>query len=137
MGRVNVLIAGGGVIGQAVAYALAQRGVSDILVVDIDLVGVYASSELNAGGARATWWQPVNIETCRSTLDFFRANHEITLRSNRVAALHRSLQADRTAGVGSGIGGNVAAQETMEPATRSPSACARTLAAVRGERSAR
>ena len=41
-------------------------------VVDLDLACVYASSELNAGGARATWWQPVNVEACRLTLDFFR-----------------------------------------------------------------
>jgi sarcosine oxidase subunit beta len=74
---VNVLIAGGGVIGCAMAYCLAKRGVRDIQVVDLDLAGVYASSELNAGGARATWWQQVNIDTCRMTLDFFRAHREI------------------------------------------------------------
>ena len=77
MERVNVLIAGGGVIGCAMAYCLAKRGVRDIQVVDLDLAGVYASSELNAGGARATWWQQVNIDTCRMTLDFFRAHREI------------------------------------------------------------
>jgi sarcosine oxidase subunit beta len=70
--RANVLVVGGGVIGTSIAWALARRGVSDIEVVDLDLAGVYASSELNAGGARATWWQPVNIETCRATLDLFR-----------------------------------------------------------------
>lgn len=74
--RVNVLVAGGGVIGSAVAWALAERGVRDILVVDLDLAGLYASSELNAGGARATWWQPVNVETCAMTLDFFRLHRE-------------------------------------------------------------
>ena len=77
MERVNVLIAGGGVIGSALAYWLAKRGVRDIQVVDLDLTGIYASSELNAGGARATWWQPVNIETCRMTLDFFRSQREL------------------------------------------------------------
>jgi glycine/D-amino acid oxidase-like deaminating enzyme len=74
--RVNVLIAGGGVIGSALACCLAKRGVADIRVVDLDLAGIYASSELNAGGARATWWNPVNIDTCRVTLDFFRAHRE-------------------------------------------------------------
>jgi glycine/D-amino acid oxidase-like deaminating enzyme len=68
----DVLIVGGGVIGTSVAWALARRGVSGITVVDLDLAGVYASSELNAGGVRATWWQPVNIESCLATLDFFR-----------------------------------------------------------------
>ena len=70
--RAGVLIVGGGIIGTALAWALAERGLRDVLVVDLDLAGVYASSELNAGGARATWWQPVNVEACRLTLDFFR-----------------------------------------------------------------
>jgi sarcosine oxidase subunit beta len=72
--RADVLIVGGGVVGASLAWALARRGVSGVVVVDLDLAGVYASSELNAGGARATWWQPVNIETCRLTLDFFRSH---------------------------------------------------------------
>jgi glycine/D-amino acid oxidase-like deaminating enzyme len=72
--RVDVLILGGGIIGSSLAWALAARGVGDIAVIDLDLSGLYASSELNAGGARATWWQPVNIESCRQTLDFFADN---------------------------------------------------------------
>jgi sarcosine oxidase subunit beta len=67
----SVLIVGGGIIGTSLACALAGRGVGGVTVVDLDLAGLYASSELNAGGARATWWQPVNIESCRSTLAFF------------------------------------------------------------------
>lgn len=72
MERADVLIVGGGIIGTSVAWALAERGVDGIVVVDLDLAGIYASSELNAGGARATWWQPVNIATCAATLAFFR-----------------------------------------------------------------
>ena len=74
--RAEVLIAGGGIIGTAVAWSLAHRGATGIAVVDLDLAGVYASSELNAGGARATWWQPVNIASCAATLDFFREHRE-------------------------------------------------------------
>jgi FAD-dependent oxidoreductase domain-containing protein 1 len=76
--RADVLIVGGGVIGTSIAWALASRGVSGIVVVDLDLAGVYASSELNAGGVRATWWQPVNIHSCRATLEFFR-DHAVDL----------------------------------------------------------
>src|SRR5262245_1109662 len=76
MQRVEVLIAGGGIIGTALAWALARRGVGEVAVVDLDLRGLYASSELNAGGARATWWQPVNIATCAATLRFFREHRE-------------------------------------------------------------
>lgn len=69
--RAEVVILGGGIIGSSLAWALATQGLSDVVVIDLDLAGIYASSELNAGGARATWWEPVNIETCRDTLDFF------------------------------------------------------------------
>ncbi|MGH0030893.1 MAG: NAD(P)/FAD-dependent oxidoreductase [Myxococcota bacterium] len=72
--RAQVLIVGGGIVGTGLAWALARRGVDGVVVVDLDLAGLYASSELNAGGARATWWQDVNIESCRVTLDFFREN---------------------------------------------------------------
>jgi glycine/D-amino acid oxidase-like deaminating enzyme len=70
--RTQVLIAGGGIIGTSIACSLVERGVRDVCVVDLDLAGRYASSELNAGGARATWWQETNIATCRDTLEFFR-----------------------------------------------------------------
>ena len=69
-----MLIAGAGVVGSAIACALVERGVRDVCVVDLDLGGRYASSELNAGGARATWWQEVNIAACRDTLAFFAEN---------------------------------------------------------------
>ena len=74
--RADVLIVGGGVIGTSIAWALANRGVTGIVVVDLDLAGVYASSELNAGGVRATWWQSVNVQSCRATLDFFNEHAE-------------------------------------------------------------
>jgi sarcosine oxidase subunit beta len=73
MERAGVLIVGGGIIGSGLAWALAEGGVSDVVVVDLDLAGLYASSELNAGGARATWWQPVNVATCAATLELFRS----------------------------------------------------------------
>lgn len=72
----DVLIVGGGIIGSAMAWALAERGFRSVTVVDLDLAGIYASSELNAGGARATWWQTVNVQTCAATLRFFRAHAE-------------------------------------------------------------
>ena len=75
--RANVLVVGGGIIGTSIAWALAERGVDGVVVLDLDLAGIYASSELNAGGARATWWQAVNVDSCRATLDFFRARREL------------------------------------------------------------
>ncbi len=86
MERAEVLIAGAGVVGSAIACALAERGVRDVCVVDLDLAGRYASSELNAGGARATWWQEVNIAACRDTLAFF-AEHAAELSFRRTGYL--------------------------------------------------
>jgi FAD-dependent oxidoreductase domain-containing protein 1 len=92
MERTDVLIAGAGVIGSAIACALVERGVRDVTVVDVDLAGRFASSELNAGGARATWWQDVNIAACRDSLAFF-AEHAAALSFRRCGYLW--LYADR------------------------------------------
>lgn len=54
--------------------ALASRKLK-VAVVDIDLSGRLSSSEKNAGGVRATWWQPVNVRLCRTSIDYY---HSIT-----------------------------------------------------------
>lgn len=68
--RVETLIVGAGVIGSSVAMHLAQLGMKDIRVIDFDLEGSLSSSELNAGGVRATWVQPINIEMSKITIDY-------------------------------------------------------------------
>jgi glycine/D-amino acid oxidase-like deaminating enzyme len=65
----RTLIVGAGLAGSAVAMHLAEMGDDDVVVVDPDLSGERSSSQLNAGGVRATWWRPVNVELCAATID--------------------------------------------------------------------
>ncbi|HLK85878.1 MAG TPA: FAD-dependent oxidoreductase [Candidatus Binataceae bacterium] len=73
--RYDVVLIGGGVVGSAVAMALGERAVK-VGVVDIDLSGRLSSSEKNAGGVRATWWQPVNIALCRASIKYYESVRE-------------------------------------------------------------
>ena len=70
--RYDVVLIGGGIIGSSVAMALASAG-SRPPWCDIDLSGRLSSSEKNAGGVRATWWQPVNITLCRASIKYYES----------------------------------------------------------------
>jgi sarcosine oxidase subunit beta len=70
--RYDVVLIGGGIVGSSVAMALGERGLRTA-VVDIDLSGRLSSSEKNAGGVRATWWQAVNIRLCRASIEYYES----------------------------------------------------------------
>lgn len=72
----EVVVLGGGVIGSSVAMHLANLGVKSVAVVDPDLEGRFSSSELNAGGVRATFVQEVNIALSKRSIEFFENNAE-------------------------------------------------------------
>lgn len=76
MDHAGTLIVGAGLAGSATAMHLAERGADGVVVVDPDLAGLRSSSELNAGGVRATWWRPVNVELCAATIAFFGEHRE-------------------------------------------------------------
>jgi glycine/D-amino acid oxidase-like deaminating enzyme len=71
--RPDILIVGGGVLGSALAWQLTRKQAGSILVIDPDLAGTYSSSERNAGGARATWWHPLNAQLAWRSLQFFES----------------------------------------------------------------
>lgn len=74
--KVETLIVGAGVIGSSVAMHLAQRGATGVRVIDFDLEGSLSSSELNAGGVRATWVHPLNIEMSKRSIEYFSIHAE-------------------------------------------------------------
>jgi glycine/D-amino acid oxidase-like deaminating enzyme len=94
--RVETLIVGAGVIGSSLAMHLAQLGMKDVRVIDFDLEGSLSSSELNAGGVRATWLQPINIEMSRITIDYL-AKHaaEVGYRDCGYLWLHPADRLER------------------------------------------
>jgi sarcosine oxidase, subunit beta len=70
--RYDVIVIGAGIVGSSVTMALAQRG-KRTLAIDIDLSGRLSSSEKNAGGVRATWWEAVNITLCRASIEYYES----------------------------------------------------------------
>lgn len=67
----DAVIIGAGVVGSSIALGLMQRSFGRVVVIDADLSGELASSTLNVGGVRATWWCPVNIELSKRSIDYF------------------------------------------------------------------
>ena len=70
--RYDVVVIGAGIVGSSVTMALAERG-KRTLAIDIDLSGRLSSSEKNAGGVRATWWEAVNISLCRASIKYYES----------------------------------------------------------------
>lgn len=69
--QVDTLVVGAGLVGSSVAMHLAEMGMSGIRVIDFDLEGSFSSSELNAGGVRATWVEPINVLMAKKTIEYF------------------------------------------------------------------
>jgi sarcosine oxidase subunit beta len=82
----SVVIIGGGVMGLSAAYHLARAGVSDVLVLERDTLGSGSTCKA-AGGVRAQFSDPVNIELGRRSL---RAYERFAEELGQEIDLHRS-----------------------------------------------
>ncbi len=88
--KTEVLIVGAGLIGSAIAMELAKKGETRVTVVDLDLSGEWSSSELNAGGVRATWSQKLNLLASKLTIEYFeRVADEVGYRPCGYLWMHR------------------------------------------------
>ncbi len=128
--RAEVIVVGGGVMGTSAAFHLAEAG-ADVLLVERGGLASGSTSKA-AGGIRAQFSDPLNIQVARRSLDAFgdfatRPGAEIDLhrvgylflldRADDVAAFERSVALQSSLGVPSRI---VSPQEAAE---LSPLAC--------------
>ncbi len=71
----EVVIIGGGVIGASIAYHLAARGHTDVLVLERDTLGSGSTSK-NAGGIRLQFSTEINVRLSQRSLPRFLAFRE-------------------------------------------------------------
>ncbi|MGD8465466.1 MAG: FAD-dependent oxidoreductase, partial [Anaerolineae bacterium] len=71
----DVAIIGGGIVGAATAYHLAQRGCTDVVILEKDLLA-QASTGLSAGGIRQQFSHPANIRLSQEAVRVFERFEE-------------------------------------------------------------
>jgi sarcosine oxidase, subunit beta len=72
MHSIATLIIGGGIAGSSLACAMAERGAGrGVAIVDVDIFGKLNSSELNGGGVRCTFAEPVNVRLCLHSTRYY------------------------------------------------------------------
>jgi sarcosine oxidase subunit beta len=117
--RADVVIIGGGIMGLALAYELARRGVRDVLVLERGYLNAGASGR-NGGGVRAQWSTPTFIRLARRSLDicgrfavemgvnvWFRRGGYLFLATEpeQVAAIERNAAIQRREGLNTRVVG--------------------------------
>jgi heterotetrameric sarcosine oxidase beta subunit len=69
--KTEIAIIGGGVIGLSIAYHLARRGLSDVVVIERGYLAEGASGR-NGGGVRQQWSTEVNIRLMQESVELCR-----------------------------------------------------------------
>jgi sarcosine oxidase, subunit beta len=73
----DVVIIGGGIVGASIAYHLVEAGCRDVLIVERERAQGMGSSGKGAGGVRAQFATPINIEMSLYSINFFARFEEI------------------------------------------------------------
>jgi sarcosine oxidase subunit beta len=69
--KIEIAIVGGGVMGLAIAYYLARRGLEDVVVVERGYLAEGASGR-NGGGVRQQWSTEINIRLMQESVELCR-----------------------------------------------------------------
>ncbi len=69
--RAEIAIVGGGVVGLAIAYYLARRGLTDVVVIERGYLAEGASGR-NGGGVRQQWSTEINIRLMQESVELCR-----------------------------------------------------------------
>ena len=77
METADVVIIGSGIVGSSVAYHLAQKGCTNVLVLEREAHQGKGSTGKSMGGVRAQFTTPVNIQMSRYSIDFFSKFDEV------------------------------------------------------------
>lgn len=72
MERAEAVIIGGGIIGASIAYHLAKKGLSDVVLLERELFFGAESTAKCAGGIRAQFTTPVNIQLSLLSIEHFK-----------------------------------------------------------------
>jgi sarcosine oxidase subunit beta len=70
--KAHTVIIGGGAVGLSVAYQLAKRGITDVVVLDKDTL-VKGATGRNGGGVRAQWTTKENIVLAKNSMAAFKS----------------------------------------------------------------
>lgn len=73
----DVVIIGSGIVGSSVAYHLAERGCTNVLVIEREAHQGKGSTGKSMGGVRAQFSTAVNIQMSRYSIDFFSRFEEV------------------------------------------------------------
>lgn len=115
--KTNTVIIGGGAVGLSIAYQLAKRGITDVIVLDKDTL-VKGATGRNGGGVRAQWTTKENILLAKESMKEFQSfaketGHNIfyrrsgylflTRREEQLAQLTKAASFQREHGVNTNV----------------------------------